>query len=102
MAEKHLEMFSILSHHGNANKNDSEVQSYTCSMANIKTHITANAGKETEQGNIPPLLVGVQCWTASTKIIMLIPQETGNQSTTRPCVRVHDWQKNDTLDSNSM
>ena len=40
-------MFKVLSHQGHANQNDFEIPSYICQ---IKTQMTAHAGKDVEQG----------------------------------------------------
>jgi len=47
MAEKHLK-FNIFSDQENANENNSEISLHT-RMANIKTEVTADAGKAVEK-----------------------------------------------------
>ena len=34
--------------------------------------------------NTPPLLVGVQTYTATLEVSVAVPQKTGNQPTSRP------------------
>jgi hypothetical protein len=48
-------------------------------MAKIKTISDSHAGKDAEQGNPPPLLLGVKRATGTMEINMAVPQKIGNQ-----------------------
>jgi hypothetical protein len=38
-----------------------------------KAQVTAHIGKDMEQENSPPLMVGMQTWTATMEINMAVP-----------------------------
>ena len=44
---------------------------------------------ERNKGNTPPLLVGVQTYTANLEISMASSQKTGNQSTSGPLLGIY-------------
>ena len=47
-------------------------------MAISITQVSAHAAKDVEEGNIPPLLVGIQMCTATTEINIVGPQRARN------------------------
>jgi hypothetical protein len=51
MAEKHLKMFNILSHQGNANQSKPEIPPHLTPvrMTKIKTQVTADVGEDMEK-----------------------------------------------------
>jgi hypothetical protein len=68
------EMFNILANQRIANKNDSEIPSYTVRMTKIKS---SSILKNT------PLLLGVQTFATTLEINLVISQKVANRSTSR-------------------
>ena len=50
----------------------------------VKTLMTASVGNDMEDGNTPPLLVGVQTCPATFEIYLAVSEKIGNQSTSLP------------------
>ena len=69
-------MFNILSHQGNANRNNSEKPSYSCQNGRNQKHqwqlMLERMGR---MGNTSPLLVGVPTCTDTLEISTVPPQE---------------------------
>jgi hypothetical protein len=77
--EAHEKMFNILSHRGNANQNDPET--LASEWLRSKTHRTAHAGKDVEQGEHSSTAgVQVHTCTITLEINLAFSQKTGNIS----------------------
>jgi hypothetical protein len=75
------EMFNILSHQGNANRNDPEIPPTPIRMAKIKTsQVTTHVGKDMEKEEHSPMLVGLQTGRTTLEINLEVPQKIGNRS----------------------
>ena len=70
--EAFKEMHNIRSHQGNSNQNNRNSILHPSKWLRSKTQVTAHAGKEVEQGNTLPLLVGVQTWTTTLEINLAV------------------------------
>lgn len=53
--------------------------------------MTVHAGEDVEQGNVPPLLMGVQTYTATIEINKAFPQKIVNKSISRPSYNTLDY-----------
>jgi hypothetical protein len=84
MAEKHIKMFTIISHQGNTNENDPEILPYTNLNGKDQKlklqHMLARMGRKR---NATPFLVGLQTGTNTLEINLVIPQEIRNSGCTR-------------------
>jgi hypothetical protein len=60
--EASKEIFSILSHQGNANKNYPEILSYINQWIRAKTQVTADAGKDVEKDEHSYIAGGIANW----------------------------------------
>ena len=86
MTEKHLKMFSILTHEGNANQNNSDILPHTSQNGQDKKLRRQQVlARMWRKRNSPTLLVELQARTTTLEISMAVPQKTGNDTTGGPC-----------------
>jgi hypothetical protein len=64
MAEKHpRRMFSILSHHGNANQNNPKIStSHQSKWLRSKIQVTTDAGRDVEKEELSSIAGGIENW----------------------------------------
>jgi hypothetical protein len=82
MAEKHKEIFKVLSDQRNANQNDPEIPTFTNQHGldqNLRRqHMFTRMWRKR---NTPPLLVGLQTGTTTLEINLEVPQKIGSRAT---------------------
>ena len=76
-------MFTILNHQRNANRNNSEIPSYTCKNGQDQKLMTTYAGEVVGKGNTSALLVGMQAGTAPLDVSVAISQKIRKQPSSR-------------------